>query len=163
MTRLASAMASLFLFAGAGLAQVREIRYPPLAAAAQVQGDVWLRPGPEGAVLISGHPLLVQTAMASMKALGRLSDRSEAEVVFHFSLVEPSVHEVTVIVKKGDAFDRLILRVLGFKTEKTIREKECVDTEPPPGKPHRRYKNTDRGVGIPQKLVSRDGESRRCH
>ena len=36
-----------------------------------------------------------------------------------------------VTVKKGDAFDRLILRVLGFKTEKTIKEKECIDTEPP--------------------------------
>jgi hypothetical protein len=42
------------------------------------------------------------------------------------------MRQVTVTVKKGDAFDRLFLRVLGFKTEKTIKEKECIDTEPAP-------------------------------
>jgi hypothetical protein len=125
MTRIATAMASLLLFAGAGLAQVREIRYPQLAAAARVQGDVRLRSVGDGWVPISGPPLLVQTAMASMKALGTLSDRTEAEVVIHFALIEPTVREVTVAVKKGDAFDRLILRVLGVKTEKTIKRQEC--------------------------------------
>lgn len=43
MTRLASAMASVFLLAGVGLAQVRDLRYPPLAAAARVQRDARLR------------------------------------------------------------------------------------------------------------------------
>src|ERR1039457_7033160 len=111
MTKLATAMASLFLFAGAGLVQdeaaltsrVRAIRYPPLAAAAQVQGDVRLRSGPGGVVPIIGPPLLVQAAVVSLKGLGKLSERSEVEVVFHFSLIDP-VREVTVTVKKGDAF-----------------------------------------------------------
>jgi hypothetical protein len=125
-------MASLFLIPGAGLAQVKEIRYPPLAAAARVQGDVRLRSGREGVTVISGPPLLVQGAVASLKSLGNLSEHGEREVVFHFALVEPSMHEVTVTVRKGDAFDRLFLRALGFKTEKTIKEKECVDAEPPP-------------------------------
>ena len=125
-------MTLLFLFVGTGLAQVKQIRYPPLAAAARVQGDVRLRSGPEGVVLIGGPPLLVQAAMEGVKSLGRLSDLGDTEVVFHYSLVEPSVHEVTVRVKKGHAFDRLFLRVLGFKTEKTVKERECVDTEPPP-------------------------------
>jgi len=78
-------------------------------------------------VLISGPPLLRQASLGSIERLGKLSERGDVEVVFHFSLIEPSVHEVTV--KKGNAFDRLILRVLGLKTEKTIKEKECSDTE----------------------------------
>ncbi len=124
MTRLATAMASMVLFAGAGLAQVKEIRYPPLAAAAWVQGDVRLSSGPAGVVLLSGHPLLVQAAMAGMKAIVALSERTEVEVIFHFSLIDP-VREVTVTVRRGDAFDRLFLRLLGYKTEKTITEKRC--------------------------------------
>jgi hypothetical protein len=134
MMKFGAALASLFLLAGAGLAQVTAIRYPPFAAAARVQGDVRLRSGPDGVVPISGPPLLVQAAIVGIKALGQLPERSAVDVVFHFSLIEPSVREVAVGVKKGNAFDRLILRALGFKTEKTMIEKECViDPGPLPG------------------------------
>ncbi len=126
MTRLATAMASMVLFAGAGLAQVKEIRYPPLAAALWVQGDARLHSGPDGVVPISGPPLLVQAAMLNMKALGKLSELGETEVVFHYSLIEPSMRDVTVTIKKGDAFERVVLRLLGFKTGKMIKEAECV-------------------------------------
>jgi hypothetical protein len=134
MTRLGTAIASLSLLAGAGLAQdeaalmsrLRQIRYPPIAAAARVMGDVRLRSGSEGVVPISGPPLLVRAALVSLEGLGKFPERSATEVVFHFSLLETPVREVALTVKKGDAFDRLILRVLGFKTEKIIKEKECV-------------------------------------
>ncbi len=126
MTRLATAMLQLLLLAVAGLGQVTEIRYPPLAAAAQVQGDVRLHSGPEGIVLISGPPLLAQAAIFGMRALGSVSERGEVEVVFHFSLSKTTMREFTTTVKIGDAFDRFILRALGLKTERTVREKRCA-------------------------------------
>ena len=64
------AMASLVLLAGAGPAQVREIPLSAASGRGPGQGDVRLRSGPEGIVPISGHPLLVQAAIAGMKALG---------------------------------------------------------------------------------------------
>jgi hypothetical protein len=99
--------------------------YPVLGRLTRTQGDVRLLLGPKGVEVISGHPLLVPAAMQGFKDLG------EFDVIFHFSLVDPTIRIASRTVQRGDAFDRLILRALRIKTEKIVREPECVETDPP--------------------------------
>jgi hypothetical protein len=51
----------------------------------------------------------------------------KVETIFHFRLVDPVVLTTTSTEKKGDAFDRVILRVLHLKTEKVVEHYECVE------------------------------------
>jgi hypothetical protein len=114
------------LFAALGLAQDAAITYPRLAEYARIQGEVKLRLGPDGVSVISGHPLLVPAAKASFQKLAQF-DGQEVEAIYHFVLTEGGSPRTTVTtVKKGDAFDRVILRALRLKTEKTIVNYECV-------------------------------------
>jgi len=118
----------------AGFAQEdREIEavYPPLARQARIQGDVRLNSGPEGLTVISGHPLLVPPSLDSLKKLGKVWT-TETDVVYHFILVETSSRLVRETVRRGDAVDRLFLRILGMKTTKVIERYECIQSPAPP-------------------------------
>ncbi len=108
------------------VSKVEAVRYAPLARQARIQGEVRLHLGEKGVEVISGHPLLAQTAMQSFKDLG------VADAVYHFSLVDSTVQITSRTVQRGDAFDRLILRALRIKTEKIVRgPDECVETPAP--------------------------------
>jgi hypothetical protein len=81
------------LFAGAALAQtpadelrsrIGSVRYPPLAEAARVQGDVHLSLKLGVVTLLSGPPLLVQTSVESAKALGSILGGADVDVTYHF-------------------------------------------------------------------------------
>jgi hypothetical protein len=50
--------------------KVLDLRYPAIAKAALIQGDVLLRADSNGVTLVSGPPLLVQTAINHAKSLG---------------------------------------------------------------------------------------------
>ena len=101
------------------------VRYPPLAEAARIQGDVHLNLTSGAATVLSGHPLLAQTALSSAKAFESIQT-AELDVTYHFLLVDSiTVVATSVIVKKGDAFDRAILRLFGFKTEKVVVDYQC--------------------------------------
>jgi hypothetical protein len=106
--------------------KVEAVKYPALSRQARIQGDVRLRLGPKGVTLISGHPLLAPVVVENLKDLGNLSE-TDIDVVYHFILVEPDFRITRTKVKKGDAFDRLILRALRIKTEKVIEESECIE------------------------------------
>jgi hypothetical protein len=108
--------------------KVEAVKYPPLPRQARIQGDVRLHLGANGVEVISGHPLLVQTATQSFKDLGA------ADAVYHFNLVDPTVRITNRTVKRGGALGRVIFRALGMKTEKVIKEPECVDNDPPKNK-----------------------------
>jgi hypothetical protein len=131
-------IACILLIAFAALAQdnaeivskVEAVKYAPLPRMARIQGDVRLHLGPKGVELISGHPLLVPAATQSLTDLGNLSE-TEVDVIYHFGLVDPTVQIISKTVQRGDAFDRLILRALRIKAEKTVREPECVETAAP--------------------------------
>lgn len=128
-------IACIFSIGAAALAQdnaeivskVEAVKYPPLPRQARIQGDVQLHPGPKGVEVISGHPLLAETAMQSLKDLGKLS-ATEVDVIYHFNIVDGDVRIIMTsrTVQKGDAFYRLILRALGMKTEKVIKEPVSV-------------------------------------
>lgn len=83
-----------------------------------------------GGKVVSGHPLLVPAALEGMKILN-LSD-PDKQVIYHFILIDPVPVTRTETVSKGDAFDRLILKFLGIKTEKVVQIHDCVADPNPP-------------------------------
>lgn len=80
--RLATALA-FFVCLADGFAQtiatLDEIRYPPLAAAAQVQGDVLI----SGGHVIMGHPLLREAALRGIGLSGYSRLRKECTASLH--------------------------------------------------------------------------------
>jgi hypothetical protein len=129
-------IAGIFSIGSAALAQenaeivskVEAVIYPVLGRLTRTEGDVRLDLGPKGIEVISGHPLLVPAATQSFKDLG------ETDAVYHFNLVDPTIRITSKTVQRGDAFDRLFLRALRIKTDKIVREPECVETDPPKNK-----------------------------
>jgi len=84
------------LFVGAAFAQtsVDELRseiggvhYPRLAEAARVQGDVHLSLNSGVVTMLSGPPLLVQTAVESAKTFGSILGEGDVDVTYHFGFV----------------------------------------------------------------------------
>ena len=109
--------------------KIGNVRYTPLAEAARVQGDVRLKLSSGVVTLISGSPLLVETSIASAKAIQSAMD---VDVTFHFVLVD-NVTSVPVLltVPKGNAFERAVLRMFGLKTEKVVLTYNCQENAPP--------------------------------
>jgi hypothetical protein len=99
---------------------VSRIQYLPLAKQAQIQGDVVIADGK----IVSGHPLLIPAALEGLKILN-LSE-SDKQVVYHFILIDPVPLTRTEIVKKGDAFDRVVLWLLRIKTERVLQIHDSV-------------------------------------
>jgi hypothetical protein len=94
-------------------------RYPPLAEQARIQGDVRLEANSGVVTLVSEHPLLAPLAINNAKTLGSLQGQTKLDMTYHFVIVDTAYSEPTsTTVKRGNAFERAILRVLGFKTEK---------------------------------------------
>jgi len=67
--------------------------------------------------------LLIPAATKNLADIGKLSAK-EADVIYHFSLVEPTARITTRTAPRSDAFGRIILRLLRIKTER-------VETPPP--------------------------------
>ena len=132
-----TALAVTFLVVGAALAQTPEdglrsqiatVRYAPLAEHARIQGDVHLKLNSGVVTVLSGHPLLAPIAVESAKAFGPVQGRTEIDVTYHFVLVDTSVLTST-IVKRGNALERVVLRMFGLKTEKVVCG--CQEGTPP--------------------------------
>ena len=106
--------------------KLESVRYPPIARQARIQGDVRLLCKPNGVAPIAGHPLLVSSVIENLKGLEKIQ-AGDVEVIYHFALVDPMVISKSKVVRKGDAFDRLILRILHLKTERVVEEYDCVE------------------------------------
>ncbi len=126
------------------VSKVEALKYPALSRQARIQGNVSLRSGPKGVEVISGHPLLVTAALDNLRSLGKLSE-IDVEVVYHFVLVDAATRITRTTVKKGDAFDRLILRALRMKTEKVVEDVRCVEN---PDQPKNRIDLTKNPVEV---------------
>jgi hypothetical protein len=105
------------------------VRYPLLARVARVQGEIRLRVDASGITLVSGPPLLAQTAIENARSLGLMPG---VTLTYHFVIVDATTVPATMTVKKGDAFDRFFLRMFGLKTEKAVRYDQCVPGVAPP-------------------------------
>jgi hypothetical protein len=112
--------------------QIAGVRYNRLAEAARVQGDVQLELNSGGVLLISGPPLLVRTAVESAKALESIRSETKLDVTFHFVLVDTADVRAPTTVKRGNAFERAVLRMLWLRTEKAGLEYQCLEGVPPP-------------------------------
>jgi hypothetical protein len=120
-------LASVAQDASALASKIEAVVYPPLARQARIQGDVRLRSGPDGVMLISGHPILAPVAASNLKDLGKLSE-VEIEAIYHFVLGDATdIRVATRVEKKGNRFDRIILHAFMLKTEKVVEYTECVE------------------------------------
>ena len=130
------ALACLFVCAALGQtdarlkAKVASLRYPPLAEQARIQGDVHLEVDSGAVKLISGHPLLAHLAVNHAKTLGSLQGQTKFDVTYHF--VFAPIVPATITVQRGNAFERAILRVFGFKAEKVVQNDGCEARPAPP-------------------------------
>src|SRR5579859_1476012 len=98
-------VAALALDDGGLASKVEAVKYPPLAKAARIQGDVHLHIGPKGVEFVSGHPLFAPVAVDNLKELRKVS---EGEVIYHFVLVDDTATRLTIpTVQKSDALGLL--------------------------------------------------------
>jgi len=126
-----------WLLAGAAFAQTAEdalksnltsVSYSSLAESARIQGDVRLMLHDGVITVVSGHPLLTPFALAGVKGFGSAQSQMNLDVTYHFVLVDTARSVPTVeTVKRGNAFERALLRVLGMKTEKVVHGYRCEE------------------------------------
>lgn len=106
--------------------RIGNAHYPPLAEQARVQGNVRLRVDSGVVALVSGHPLLARAAVENAKAIGSIPAIAKLDVTYHFVIVDTAISVPTLVtVKRGNALERAVLRVLGFKTEHEVRSYTC--------------------------------------
>ena len=66
-------------------------------------------------------------------SLGPIHGQTDVEVTYHFVIVDTAKSVPTsTTVKRGNAFERAVLRVLGLKTEKVVHGEECESGVAPP-------------------------------
>jgi hypothetical protein len=138
--QLRSAFVIILLLVQAAFAQTPEaelkskiahVRYAPLAEQAWIQGDVHLKINSGVVTVVSGHPLLANTAVQSVKSFGPIQGKSDVDMTYHFVLVDTTKVPTPVTVERGNAFQRAILHLFGFKTEKVVVEYQCQVGVPP--------------------------------
>ena len=114
--------------------RIEGLQYVRLAEMARVQGDVRISHHSDTLSVISGSPLLVPLARQTTATLVSLMGLGDSEFIFHFILTDSGTMTVANprVVKRGNAFERVILRALGRKTEKTVTEYECREVKAPP-------------------------------
>jgi hypothetical protein len=82
--------------------------------------------------LVSGHPLLSRTAIESAKAFATYNP-TILDMTYHFILVDTTKSvPTTTTVKRGNAFERAILRIFGRPTEKVVHDYRCEEGVAPP-------------------------------
>jgi hypothetical protein len=134
--RLAAALAWLVCLAD-GFAQSSATldanRYPALAAAVRVHGDVLI----SGGKVISGPPLLGDSALRSVDLLNIRTPGTT--VLIHFILSDTILSQRTDAIPKGDAFDRFFLRLYRIPTTRKIAAQVCTES---PNAPANRIDST---------------------
>ena len=112
--------------------KIIDVHYPRLAEYARILGDVHLKLAAGLVSVLSGHPLLAPTAVESAKLLGSIQGQTDIDLIYHFVLVDTARSVPTwVAVKRGNAFERAILRMFGFKAEKVVLDYQCQEGDPP--------------------------------
>jgi hypothetical protein len=108
-------------------------RYLPLAEVARIQGDVRIHVNSGMVTVLSGHPLLAQTAVENAKSISSLPGAENVDVTYHFLFTNTTIILVPtpVTVKRGNVLERPVLRMFGRKTEKVIIDYPCVSVPPP--------------------------------
>src|SRR3569623_1610354 len=103
--------------------RIGAVHYVPLAEMARVQGDVRISYHSDIVAVLSGPPLLVPLARQTTVSLVPLIGMGDSEFTCQFALTDSGTTTVvnSRIVKRGNTFQRVILRVFGLKTEKIVK------------------------------------------
>lgn len=113
--------------------KIASVRYPLLCEQARIYGDVRLNLADGVVTVISGHPLLAEIAVRSAKSLGSIQEQTDIALTYHFVIADTATSVPTwVTVKRGNALERSILRMLRLKTEKRVLDYECQQGGDPP-------------------------------
>jgi len=117
------------MFAGMAVAQPIEdklaaLQYPRIAGMVRVQGDVGFAIDAGAARVLSGNQMLATGAIENARMLVGTTD--PVELLFHYQLVDAGSRIVQLREPKGDAFDRLILRLLHRPTFRMVDA--CAET-----------------------------------
>jgi hypothetical protein len=135
---MAKAVAGILAFGLIAFAQSEEaritvrvegFRYPPIARAARIQGDVIFEVfASEPRLITSAHPILTEAARKNLETWTPSPFEGEKYIVrYHFSLSgRPGRKSETMLV--GDPFDRFFLRLFHAPTEKVV---EVCDNDAP--------------------------------
>ena len=72
-------------------------------------------------------------AVDNVKSWESIWEKADAEVTYHFLLADTATTSVPkpMTVKRGNAFERAILRLFGRPTEKVVVEYACQEGVPP--------------------------------
>jgi hypothetical protein len=82
--------------------RIMGVRYPLLAEQAQIQGDVQLALNAGEVSLLSGHPLLTQTAIESAKAFASIENKTSLDLTYHFVIVDTAKSvQTSITVPEG--------------------------------------------------------------
>lgn len=112
--------------------EIKAVHYAPLAEQARIQGDVHLNVKSGVVTLLSGHPILAATAVESAKAFGSIQGQTDLDITYHFVLVDTATSvRTSIVVPRGNAFERAVLRMFGLKTEKVVVDYQCQEGVPP--------------------------------
>jgi hypothetical protein len=112
--------------------RIKAVHFPPLAEQARIQGDIHLSVKSGVVTLLSGHRLLAPIAIESAKAFGSIQDETDLELTYHFVFAETTTSVPTpIVVPKGNAFERAVLRLFGRKTTRVVLADRCQEGAPP--------------------------------
>jgi hypothetical protein len=77
--------------------------------------------------------MLAPLAVDNAKTLGSIQGQMKLDMTYHFVIIDTNVDNVpTVItVKRGNALERALLRVFGFKTEIVVHGIRCEEGTAP--------------------------------
>ena len=155
---------AILLFTGACLAgshdqlrqKVHEVHYPSLPSG-WIQGDVHLIVNGGMVNLLSGPPLLTRVAELGTESFAPLLGESQFYVIYHFELVFVDRMKRTTI-KKGNAFERSLLRLVGLKQRK--KSFWCARDGARSVKRFQNFRYNDPDLGVWSKPLSSDRDGR---
>jgi len=112
------------------------LNYPGLARQARIQGAVILTVSSDDAGIIkpkviSGHPILIPVVLDNIKKWKTSSPlKGNVGIVYLFVLHEPSYTTEVTRVPRGDALDRLFLKLFHQRTYTETKHDNCVNNYP---------------------------------
>ena len=111
--------------------QIQQVRYPPLARQARIQGTVRLAKTNGAVTVLAGHPLLIPIAFRATEALSGL-DNITVTVRFEFTGERTYYVDKPVVVPITNRFERSLRRLFRRQTERVIYESVCESPPSPP-------------------------------
>src|SRR6185437_1006935 len=86
--------------------RIGALRYPRIAEASRVSGDVRLQLHQEQATVVTGPPMLRGLATQAARIVGSIPGMEDVEVICHFALTDVDLASEPTRVKRGNGVER---------------------------------------------------------